>query len=1040
MCEGGYFYGKNPTNGVSPDPSGVTLTKLTNAERYTYDPSVFNFTVNDGNTPAMPICALNGEDCFTMVMYGPTTQDHQCFITSVTGYNYTLSYPLDCNMIKVVSLGDYPVIIARESVPPAQTVYLYQVKGYDFTTGQFYLIANNGTGVITKGTQLTYSEEGIIYLYDLSTKKSTQPYKDGTFISSFNGDEIIRGENDGKLVRCDYGGTHDESTILPFTPEFYSQGEFGMLLFTNFYLAYIDEYYCSAVYPYYFTKSFQITTAWIKDDSIFVYSEDIASTIIIRKAECQANFLSAYPVQNTTDIYGNETSLYAVQCPENPQCAWPFKLEGTSGNFTCAEPPPNPAPIPSPTAGPTPAPTPVDPDSPSAICNKSQYYRFGCQNHTRCANYITFGNINTPRKCRPITRCTGYIYNGTCYPFTKCNIEIPGNETHDHICKRPDGLWNVPELCGLDEWAYFAHGSFQSCVKKSIPKICSNGQMQNRFGQCPDVGGINVSTCVEKMTISIDLAANQFDGCQDLTEVVLLSTVKVVGTESFMGTVNLRKVVFPTTPIIINSSAFAHSGIEYLDLKGPAVIFPYAFLYSNITTIEGKIESLNIDALSFTPQLTSVPIFTNANIIGRQFFETSVNEFHCINCTFVQGTSLLGGVELKDSLKGTNSLGEPLDPTLSSPGVITHGIFENTVPPFLYSLDLTLQLTLQYGGGGAYLSSQGTAVEQLNQLKQLYDDVMFSASLNDEDGYDSDLGSGGYDPNIDIQRIGKSITDINCTINATAANSIVDLTIINVDTFNPSVQAVLNVQHLTLINVKNVDSFTCSNVRTLKCENTNISDFAFANSPIEVLDIATTHEIGFASFANTLVEDVDFNDHISIGPYAFSGSNINTTSLSFCSSVDQTSFDLTICCGICNYSAGTVLDNCTVSINPDKTCANCTSIEPGTFTEEGQCMPCNGFCTVGQYAEEYCDNNVNIICKSCPPGTYQNHISHRYSSCEKSKCSKSLVDDKCPPQQSRTRMIVTIITSSMSGVLFIVYVQSYWHKVFHYGNKRKTAP
>ena len=1001
LCNDAYYSARNPTPGNPPDPSNAILDPLRNVERYSYDPSVFNFTISDSGS--MPLCALNGEDCYyridtaTSCVYSPVDQ------------SANISFDQNCIQNMVVSLGQYPVIIrpvAGLGSRPNHNLLLYN---YDQQI--WNKIATNATGVMKKGSVLTYSEGGIIYLIDLSTNNNPQPYRSGEFVSTFRGDETVWLTD--RTVHCDYGGLYDETTTLPFTPMYYAQGELGIIAFSTFHLAYIDEYYCSAVYPYFFNNQSQIQTAWIKNDTIYIQTNFLNQIYIIAKAECQANFLSAYPVQTTTDIYGNSTSLYAVQCPQNPICREPFELENTGENATCVQPAPNPAPTPS----------PVKPNSPGAICKNSQYYRYGCQNHTRCADHIEYGNINTPRTCRPVVRCTGYIYNGTCYPFTNCNIEVPGNETHDHICKRPDGLWDVPELCGTDKWAYFNHGSFQSCVAKQVPKLCSNGQLQNRFGKCPDIGALNVSTCVTSIILSTNVDANQFDGCTDVEEVVLLSTVQVLGTESFQYTLNLRKVVFPITPIVINTSAFAYSGIEYLDLKGPATILPYAFLYSNITTIDGTVALLNIDALSFTPQLTSVPVFNNSIILGRQFFETSVEEFHCVNCTFLDGNDLLGAVELNESLSGTNSLGEPLDPTLSSPGFVTRGIFAYKIPPFLYALDSSVSRR----------SVDRNVLDQLQVLKQSYKDVLLGVEdIGNE--YSGDDDGSGFDEYQSMLRIGKSITDLKCTINATAANSITELVVSDVDEFHPSIQAVLNVQSLTLINVNHVEGFSCSNVRTLVCENTDISDYTFANSPIESIQIDTTLSIGFASFANTLISEVEFNDRVSIDAYAFAGSNVNTTALSFCADVAQTSFDLTICCDICNYTAGIALDNCTVSLNQNKTCANCTSIEPGTFTENGQCMPCNGFCTVGQFAKEYCDGAVNIICETCPPGTYQDHISHRYTSCKLSKCSKSLVDDKCPPKQSHVRLLATVVSSIVSGITFIVYVQTHSREIFHYGN------
>lgn len=818
-----------------------------------------------------------------------------CYIPQQVGptciINATFDIEGDCDYTTIVTLDYQPVAIQYVFELDVYTLNVYQ----DSSWIQLNL---NSSRVWTDGLDTYYSVDNEIFLYNGT---SSVKFTDGDFYANFTDiDSLIV---DGTYVWCEYNG-YTVNTSIGFSPTYYSYGPKGVLVWTTDRVAFIDSYYCGVTYPYKVNDA--ILSAWLNDDTITVNT--LLETETVQVAECQPNFRSAYPAASIlTGANASEDTLVSF-------------FSHVCSNFTTS-------------------------------CSDTEFYRFGCRNQPRCSNFFYYGSPRTPRVCNESPECNGYVSDGECRLYTQCDVVVPGNATHDNICSRPTGLWEQPELCGTTELANYSLGGFVGCVPKPATVICSNGMLQDVYGNCPDAVSPPADWCIESIIINVNVADQQFLNCMILQSVTLLSTVRVLGVESFKGTLGLESVIFPITPIIIEARAFEGSGIQYLDLTGPATLYPLVFSNSLLVGFTGTVKLLESDALSNAPLLTDLPVFNETIIFGNQFQDTPATEFVCISCEFFADGPGIGASYL--TFYNTN---------------ITTSTFDGTVPGWLQ---------------------------------------------------------------VDIICIFRQRTKRQLPF---PERPIETLYIFNIPYFRFCEDDLNSLTHLELYNVDVVGDLSEHNIETLIASVGLIESLGFANNPITHLNLSGTKIIEGGAFENIPANTTTFDDEVDIAAFAFVGSNLSYYSLSYCSTIHPDAFGESVCCVnvSCPITAGDVVDNCSISELSNKTCLNCTAAYPRTYNQEGTCYPCNGFCTVGQFVQEYCNDTVNIICATCPVGTYQDSKSHRYTSCRQSKCTSSLVDDKCPHQSPILRLVIFVSLTVASTLLLVVYVQQHAPAIFHY--------
>lgn len=258
-----------------------------------------------------------------------------------------------------------------------------------------------------------------------------------------------------------------------------------------------------------------------------------------------------------------------------------------------------------------------------------------------------------------------------------------------------------------------------------------------------------------------------------------------------------------------------------------------------------------------------------------------------------------------------------------------------------------------------------------------------------------------------------------------------DSPIISLGVYNANVDG-SSLKQLHILSVTNgvVGGFEDGSIHTLQLNGVTIEDAAFYNNSIESVDLTTVPLIGACAFCNNPLIGVALAESVVIGPHAFGSTLLQSADISYCAHVDETAFDDTPCCAVCNYTAGTTISNCTISPSTNINCLNCTRINPGTYSNGQECVDCTGYCTVGQFAATYCDDTVNIICESCPPRTYQPARIHRYPSCIPTSCPTNGFTEECQETTGTIRLIVNIVITACAGVIYLVYVGYHFHHIF----------
>ena len=164
---------------------------------------------------------------------------------------------------------------------------------------------------------------------------------------------------------------------------------------------------------------------------------------------------------------------------------------------------------------------------------------------------------------------------------------------------------------------------------KSIPgaELMELWKSSNDFSDSSKPVRIASSVEFEGISYRVESISDScFEGCKDITYVIVPSSVKNIGYKSFANCLSLKSVIFEKTSSLecIGESAFENSGIEFISLpKSLLSIDKFAFSNCNnlkILTIESPIVSVNVHAFNNCKNLSDVSVPCNFPI--ENFFHS----------------------------------------------------------------------------------------------------------------------------------------------------------------------------------------------------------------------------------------------------------------------------------------------------------------------------------------------------------------------------------------------------------------------------------
>ena len=113
-----------------------------------------------------------------------------------------------------------------------------------------------------------------------------------------------------------------------------------------------------------------------------------------------------------------------------------------------------------------------------------------------------------------------------------------------------------------------------------------------------------------------------FNGCGNVTEVVIPSSVTSIGASAFYGA-RFTSIVIPESVTSIGSSAFANSHLETIEIQGPVTFGSSVFsgcTYLTTVTFNDEITALGNYMFEECTSLTSITLPSNLTFMGRYTF------------------------------------------------------------------------------------------------------------------------------------------------------------------------------------------------------------------------------------------------------------------------------------------------------------------------------------------------------------------------------------------------------------------------------------
>lgn len=153
-----------------------------------------------------------------------------------------------------------------------------------------------------------------------------------------------------------------------------------------------------------------------------------------------------------------------------------------------------------------------------------------------------------------------------------------------------------------------------------------------------------------------------FDGCRNLSSVVLPSTLKVIGSDAFQSCSSLKSIDLPAGLLYIGHVAFEHSGLTSVDLpEGLLFIDAGAFSYTPLTSVKlpKSLRLLCDSAFGDCNSLAEIQIPEDHVIsYGSGIYDNSWEDWYTAEKTFewfFSGTKINESIALQKLLKETKT-------------------------------------------------------------------------------------------------------------------------------------------------------------------------------------------------------------------------------------------------------------------------------------------------------------------------------------------------------------------------------------------------
>lgn len=270
---------------------------------------------------------------------------------------------------------------------------------------------------------------------------------------------------------------------------------------------------------------------------------------------------------------------------------------------------------------------------PKNFKNIGEYTFYGCK---------SLEEIELPEACLEIQKRAFYDCSTLRVVRMSSNVQTIGDKAFAY-CQSLKDISLSMNLTHLGAGAFYCSGLNNITFPRGVTKI-----YQGTFAYCDSLTSVHIPEGITEISVGImegerndDTGA--FDGCDNLREVSLPSTLKILGPYCFHSCNNLLNINIPSSVTKIGSCAFTNSGITELVIPSSVVEYEDPIFGCNLTNLTIPIQLLPMYVSSDTT-IENLTIYGEGAIYdARQFQYCDIKHVKIqTGCTYIGARAFNG--------------------------------------------------------------------------------------------------------------------------------------------------------------------------------------------------------------------------------------------------------------------------------------------------------------------------------------------------------------------------------------------------------------